>query len=93
MTHTPTGRRSRRRTRTSLPTPPSAAALDAALDADLVVRVAAAALAEHPGAMLDRVEVDGEGRYAAHLVTWFGQQVVVPVDRDLTVMGWMVLAR
>jgi hypothetical protein len=89
MTHTSTGRRSGRRTRTSLPTPPSADALDA----DLVVRVAAAALAEHPGAMIDRVEVDGEGRYAAHLVTWFGQQVVVPVDRDLTVMGWMALAR
>ena len=89
MTHTPTGRRSRRRTRAVLPTAPSADALDA----DLAVRVAAAALAEHPGATLDRVEVDGEGRYAAHLVTWFGQQVVVPVDRDLTVMGWMALAR
>jgi hypothetical protein len=89
MTHTPTGHRSRRRARTPLLTPPSADALDA----DLVVRVAAAALAEHPGATIDRVEVDGEGRYAAHLVTWFGQQVVVPVDRDLTVMGWMALAR
>jgi hypothetical protein len=89
MTHTPTGHRSRRRARTPLLTPPSADALDA----DLVVRVAAAALAEHPGATIDRVEVDREGRYAAHLVTWFGQQVVVPVDRDLTVMGWMALAR
>ena len=89
MTHTPTGHRSRRRARTPLPTPPSADALDA----DPVVRVAAAALAEHPGATIDRVEVDREGRYAAHLVTWFGQQVVVPVDRDLTVMGWMALAR
>jgi hypothetical protein len=89
MTHTPTGRRSRHRARTSLPTPPAADALDA----DLGARVAAAALAEHPGAMVDRVEVDGEGRYAAHLVTWFGQQVIVPVDRDLTVMGWMALAR
>ena len=89
MTHTPPGHRSRRRTRTPLPTPPS---IDA-LDADLAVRVAAAALGEHPGATVDRVEVDGEGRYAARLVTWFGQQVVVPVDRDLTVMGWTALAR
>ncbi|WP_100498004.1 hypothetical protein [Geodermatophilus chilensis] len=89
MTQTPTGRRSRRRPRALPLTPPPADALDA----DLAVRVAAAALAEHPGATIDRVEVDGEGRYAAHLVTWFGQQVVVPVDRDLTVMGWTALAR
>ena len=80
-----TGRRSRR-TRTPLPSAD-------ALDPDLEVRVATAALGEHPGATVRRVEVDGEGRYAAHLVTWFGQQVVVPVDRDLTVMGWMALAR
>ncbi|SDM82576.1 hypothetical protein SAMN05660642_03353 [Geodermatophilus siccatus] len=88
MTQTLTGRRSRD-TWTPLPTPPAADVLDA----DLEVRVAAAALAEHPGATVGRVEVDGEGRYAAHLVTWFGQQVVVPVDRDLTVMGWAALAR
>jgi hypothetical protein len=88
MTQTLTGRRSRR-TRSPLPTPPSVDALDP----DLEVRVATAALGEHPGATVRRVEVDGEGRYAAHLVTWFGQQVVVPVDRDLTVMGWMALAR
>ena len=88
MTQTLTGRRSRGRTRTPLPTPPAAA-----LDPDLEVRVAAAALGEHPGATVNRVEVDGEGRYAVHLVTWFGQQIVVPVDRDLTVMEWMALAR
>jgi hypothetical protein len=86
MTQTLTGRRSRGRT--PLPTPPAAV-----LDPDLEVRVAAAALDEHPGATVNRVEVDGEGRYAFHLVTWFGQQIVVPVDRDLTVMGWMALAR
>ena len=86
MTQTLTGRRSRGRT--PLPTPPAAV-----LDPDLEVRVAAAALGEHPGATVNRVEVDGEGRYAVHLVTWFGQQIVVPVDRDLTVMGWMALAR
>ena len=84
MTQTLTGRRSHRRA----PLP----AADA-LDPDLEVRVAAAALGEHPGATVRRVEVDGEGRYAARLVTWFGQQVVVPVDRDLTVMGWTALAR
>ena len=86
MTQTLTGRRSRGRT--PLPTPPATV-----LDPDLEVRVAAAALGEHPGATVNRVEVDGEGRYAVHLVTWFGQQIVVPVDRDLTVMGWMALAR
>jgi hypothetical protein len=86
MTQTLSGHRSR--CRTPLPTLPAAA-----LDPDLEVRVAAAALGEHPGATVNRVEVDGEGRYAVHLVTWFGQQIVVPVDRDLTVMGWMALAR
>lgn len=89
MTHTSTGRRVRRRLRALPLTPPPADALDA----DLAVRIAAAALAEHPGATVDRVEVDGEGLYAAHLVTWSGQQVVVPVDRDLTVTGWIALAR
>ncbi len=87
MTQTLTGRRSSRRT--PLPTPPAADVLDA----DLEVRVAAAALAEHPGATVDRVEVDGEGRYAARLVTWFGQQVVVPGDRDRTGRGWAARAR
>ena len=87
MTQTLTGRRSSRRT--PLPTPPAADVLDA----DLEVRVAAAALAEHPGATVDRVEVDGEGRYAARLVTWFGQQVVAPAAGDLTVMGGTALAR
>ncbi len=86
MTQSLTGRRSRGRT----PLPTTAAD---ALDPDHEVRVAAAARDEHPGATVNRVEVDGEGRYAVHLVTWFGQQIVVPVDRDLTVMGWMALAR
>ena len=89
MTQALTGRRSRRRTRAPSPPPPSVDALDA----DLAVQVAAAALFELPGAAVDRVVVDGEGRYAAHLVTWFGQQVVVLVDRDLTVAGWVAPAR
>ena len=62
-------------------------------DADLTVLVAAAALAEYPGTTIDRVERDGEGLYSAHLVTSVGQQVVVPVDRDLTLLGWVALAR
>lgn len=56
-------------------------------------RVAAAALAEHPGASVTGVEVDDDGVYAAHLVTASGQRVVVPVDRRLTVLGWTALAR
>lgn len=83
MTQTLTGRRSRRRRAPSVD----------ALDADLAARMAAAALSEHPGATVDRVEGDAEGRYTVHLVTWFGQQLVVPVDRDLTVSGWVALAR
>ncbi|MGY1690098.1 hypothetical protein [Geodermatophilus sp. SYSU D01105] len=66
---------------------------DVDLPADRAVAVAAAALGEHPGATIDRVEVDGEGLYTAHLVTCSGQRVVVPVDRDLTVLGWVALAR
>ena len=84
MTHTLTGRRYRRRR--VLPY------VDA-LDADLALRMAASALSEHPGATVDRVRVDAEGRYTVHLVTWFGQQVVVLVDRDLTVVGWVAPAR
>ena len=89
MGTTSTGRRVRRRLRALPLTQPPADALDA----DLVVQVAAAALAEHPGAAVARVEVDGDGLFTAHLLTVLGQQVVVPVDRDLTVMGWVALAR
>ena len=87
MTHTSTGRRNRRRAPSLTPPPADA------LDADLAVRVAAAALSEHPGAIVDRVELDGDGSYTAHLLTYFGQQIVVPVDRDLTVTWWVALAR
>ena len=78
-------RRARMRVLTPLP--------ETGLSAEVAVRVASAALAEHPGASIDRVEVDEHGDYTAHLVTFFGQRVVVPVDRDLTVRGWTALAR
>ncbi len=82
-------RRIQRRSRMRILTPPR----ETGLSSEVAVRVATAALAEHPGASVDRVEVDADGLYTAHLVTWFGQQVVVPVDRDLTVRGWTALAR
>ena len=63
------------------------------ISVDVAVQVATVALADHPGAVVDRVEADPTGWYTAHLVTGFGQQVVVPVDRDLTVTGWVALAR
>ena len=89
MTHTPTGRRARRRLR-ALPLPARPAD---ALDADLAVRIATVALVDHPDAVVDRVEVEPSGRYTAHLVTRAGVRVVVRVDRDLTVTGWIALAR
>jgi hypothetical protein len=89
MGTTTSERRIRRRMRMRVLTLPR----EADLSADVAVRVARAALAEHPGATVDRVEVDGDGLYTAHLVTCFGQQVVVPVDADLTVQGWVALAR
>ena len=89
MGTTTSERRIRRRSRMRILTPPR----ETDLSAEVAVRVATAALAEHPGASVDRVEIDADGLYTAHLVTWFGQQVVVPVDRDLTVRGWTALAR
>jgi hypothetical protein len=74
------------RTRPHVPPEPDLTAEDAVL-------VATAALAEHPGAVVDRVEVDPTGWYTAHLVTRSGVRVVVRVDRDLTVQGWLALAR
>ncbi|RBY80915.1 hypothetical protein DQ238_07700 [Geodermatophilus sp. TF02-6] len=85
MQTTPTGRRTRRQLR-ARPLPPD-------LDADLAVRVATAALAEHPGAVVDRVEADSADLFAVHLVTCYGDRVVVQVDGDLTVLGWLALAR
>jgi hypothetical protein len=81
--------RIRRRMRMRTLIPPA----DTDLPADLAVDVAAAALAEHPGAMIDRVEVDSTGLYTAFLVSPFGEDVVVQVDQDLTILGWVAVPR
>jgi hypothetical protein len=86
VTTTSTERRIRRRMRTHIAhgrRPP----------ADRAVDVAAAALAEHPGAVVDRVEVDAHGLYAVRLLTTWGEEVVVQVDSDLTVLGWLAFPR
>jgi hypothetical protein len=89
VTTTSTERRIRRRMRTRILTPPT----DDALPAGRAVDVAAAALAEHPGAVVDRVEVDAHGLYAVRLLTTWGEEVVVQVDSDLTVLGWLAFPR
>jgi hypothetical protein len=82
--------------RTPEPPPRGARALTLApdpLDADLAVRVAVAALDEHPGATLDRVVSGPADLFTAHLTSWYGREVVVQIDRDLTVLGWFQPAR
>ena len=74
------------RTRPAVPAEPD-------LPADVAVRVAAVALADHPGAVVDRVEIDRTGRYTAHLVTRAGVRVVVEVGGDLRVLRRLALAR
>ena len=69
------------------------AAAEPDLTADVAVQVATVALADHPGAVVDRIEADPTGFCTAHLVTRSGVRVVVHVDRDLTVLGWLALAR
>jgi hypothetical protein len=73
------------RTRPEVPAGPD-------LPVEVAVQVATVALADHPEAVADRVEVDRTG-YTAHLVTRSGVRVVVEVDRDLTVVRWLALAR
>jgi hypothetical protein len=73
------------RTRPAVPAEPD-------LPVEVAVQVATVALADHPEAVVDRVEVDRTG-YTAHLVTRSGVRVVVEVDRDLTVVRWLALAR
>ncbi|MGY1811284.1 hypothetical protein [Blastococcus sp. SYSU D00820] len=62
---------------------------DVDLDGALAVRVAEAALAEHPGAVVESVAVDGAGRFAARLRTGDGARVVVRLDGRLRVRGWV----
>lgn len=53
-------------------------------DAD---KVTAAALAQYPGATVNRVETDSDGVYEAHLTTTDGQNLTVQVGADFTVTG------
>jgi uncharacterized membrane protein YkoI len=62
---------------------------EAALTGDTAAKVRAAALAEFPGATIERLEADGEGNaaYEAHVVTADGARVTVYVDRQFEVVG------
>ncbi|MGH8835365.1 MAG: PepSY domain-containing protein [Actinomycetes bacterium] len=57
------------------------------LTGDSANRVRAAALAEYPGATIERVETDSDGVYEAHLVTTGGERVTVEVGEDFAVSG------
>ena len=59
------------------------------LTADVAVRVGAAAMAALPGAVIEWLEVDGSGLFEAHLLSVDGQAVVVHLDADLCVVGWL----
>ena len=47
----------------------------------------AAALAQYPGATIQRVESDSDGVYEAHLTTADGKRVTVEMDKNFTVTG------
>ena len=57
------------------------------LTGETAEKVTAAALAEYPGATVERVETDSEGVYEAHLITSDGTHVIVAVGEDFTVTG------
>ena len=57
------------------------------LTGDTADRVREAALAQYPGATVDRVETDSDGVYEAHLTTADGTPVTVLVDEDFEVTG------
>jgi hypothetical protein len=59
------------------------------LTADVAVEVAAAALADHPGATIEWLEVDAAALFEAHLLGADGQALVVHLDGDLRVVGWL----
>ena len=50
-------------------------------------KVKAAALAEYPGATIDRLETDSDGVYEAHLTTKTGEDLIVQIDKNFTVTG------
>jgi hypothetical protein len=57
------------------------------LTGDTATKVRDLALAQYPGATVQRVETDSEGVYEAHIVTADGDAVVVQVGADFTVTG------
>jgi hypothetical protein len=57
------------------------------LTGDTATRVREAALAEYPGATIQRVETDSDGVYEAHLITADGQRVTVEIGEDFAVTG------
>jgi hypothetical protein len=60
-----------------------------ALSADVAAKVEAAALAEYPGATIERVETDADhgSPYEAHLTTKAGKHLEVLVDASFKVTG------
>ncbi|MGY1832115.1 hypothetical protein ACI8AA_17030 [Geodermatophilus sp. SYSU D01180] len=59
------------------------------LTADVAVEVAAAALAEAPGATIEWLEVSEAGLFEAHLRGADGTTLVVHLDAGLGVVGWL----
>jgi uncharacterized membrane protein YkoI len=57
------------------------------LTGDTADRVRTAALAEYPGATIQRIETDSDGVYEAHLVTADGERVTVEVGEDFAITG------
>lgn len=57
------------------------------LTGDDAEKARAAALAEYPGATIQRVETDSDGVYEAHLTTADGKRVTVELDTSFTVTG------
>lgn len=57
------------------------------LTGDTATKVRGAALAEYPGATVDRVETDADGVYEAHLLKADGTPVTIEVDKDFKVVG------
>ena len=55
------------------------------LTGDTATKVRAAALAEYPGATIQRVETDSDGVYEAHLTTSAGARVTVEVNKAFAV--------
>lgn len=54
---------------------------------DVAAKVKEAALAEHPGATVVRIETDSDGVYEAHLTKADGQPVTVEVNKSFEVTG------